>query len=98
MLTIDAILHNIALLLNNIVIPLLMVTATAVFMWGIVRYLTAGGNEDQIAEARRFIVWGIVSLAVVTAVWGLVALLFGFVFGSGLDPAPTIPIDIVQPI
>jgi fumarate reductase subunit D len=98
MYTIEDILSRITVLLNKNVIPLLMVTATAVFMWGIVRYITAGGNEERIAEARKYIVYGIISLAVIVAVWGLVALLFHFVFQKGLDPAPTIPTEIVQPI
>ena len=77
------------------IIPILLLLATAVFLYGIVRYITAGGDEQQLTEARRFIVWGIIALAVMLAVWGLVALLIDFVFDA--TPLPNIPgADIVE--
>ena len=79
------------------IIPILLLLATVVFLYGIVRYLTAQGDEQQLTEARRFIVWGIIALAVMLAVWGLVALLIDFIFDA--TPLPNIPgADIVKPL
>ena len=77
------------------IIPILLLLATAVFLYGVVRYITAGGDEQQLTEARTYIVYGIIALAVMVAMWGLVALLINFVFGT--TPIPNIPgADIVE--
>ena len=93
-MTIGDILINISRALNFI-IPFLLLLATAVFLWGILRYLTAQGDEQQLTEARTFIMYGIISLAVMISVWGLVALLRDFVFDA--TPLPNIPgADMVE--
>ena len=79
--------------LDDIVI-FLMLLATAVFLWVIIKYLTAGGDEEKIKEARSMIIWGIVFLAVMVAVWGFVNIVLDFL-GLGNadapDPIPTGP-------
>ena len=54
------------------VIPILMVLATVVFLWGVIRYITAAGDEDKLKEGRQFIIFGLVGLFVMVAVWGVV--------------------------
>lgn len=71
-------------LLNGIIV-LLMVIATVVFLWGIIKYLRAGGEEENIAEARRLIIWGIIFLTVMVAVWGVVNLLVDFFFHTDTE-------------
>lgn len=61
-------------LLNDI-IGLLMVLATAVFVWGLISYLLAGPDEGKAATARGYMIWGVISLAVIIAMWGLARLL-----------------------
>ncbi|PJE64502.1 MAG: hypothetical protein COU90_01520 [Candidatus Ryanbacteria bacterium CG10_big_fil_rev_8_21_14_0_10_43_42] len=78
----------------NASIVFFVLLATAVFMWGIVRYISAHGDQDQIAEARKFIVWGIIFLAVMVAIWGFVALLLNFVFD---DPNAINNNDVIPP-
>jgi hypothetical protein len=78
----------------NASIAFFVILATAVFLWGVVCYIPARGNEAQIAEARRFIVWGIIFLAVMVAVWGFVALLLNFIFD---DPNAINNNDIIPP-
>ena len=36
----------------NSIVPLFMVVAVAVFLWGIVRYITAAGDEEK-AKSRE---------------------------------------------
>ncbi|TSC79101.1 MAG: hypothetical protein G01um101429_608 [Parcubacteria group bacterium Gr01-1014_29] len=64
----------------NLVITFLVLVATVVFLWGIVRYVTAGGDEEKIKEARQTIIWGIIFLAVMVAVWGFVNIVLDFIF------------------
>ena len=73
----------------NKIIPLLVLLATFVFLWGVVRYITAGGDEEKIREARQLIVYGVVALAVMITVWALVFVVVGAFFGS--DALPALP-------
>lgn len=59
----------------NVVIPLLIALAVVIFLWGVVQYITAGGDEEKGKEARNTMIWGIVGLFVMVAVWGLVNVL-----------------------
>ena len=59
----------------GVVITFFMVVATVIFLYGIITYLTAGGVEDKIKEGKTYMIWGIVALFVMIAVWGLVAVL-----------------------
>lgn len=53
-------------------INFLLVLATLVFLWGILKYITAGGDSAKIAEARSYILWGIIGLAVMASVWAII--------------------------
>ena len=97
MLTIESVIARLALSFNKI-IPILFILATVVFIFGIVRYIAAAGDEQKISEAKRTMVWGVISLAVMVAVWALVYVLITFVFGEA-NPSPFIPgNDIVDKI
>ena len=87
--TFQGIATNILNLLNNGVVPLLFAAATIVFFWGIVKYIGAAGDEDKIAEGRKFMMWGLIGLFVMVAVWGIVSLFVTF-FGFNVQ-APALP-------
>jgi O-antigen/teichoic acid export membrane protein len=86
--TIESILSKTEELLYQ-VIGILVIIATLVFMWGIIRYVSAGGDEDKIKEGRNFMIFGIIGLAVMISVWGLVFLLTN-TFGFEVKPIPRI--------
>lgn len=75
--------------LFNRLIPFLVLVATAIFLWGIVRYITAGEDEEQVKEARRLIAYGVVVLAITITMWALVWVVVSAFLGSGtLPPIP----------
>ena len=80
-MTIETVIQQLSDIFNSI-IPLLVLLATALFLWGIVKYITAGGDEEKLREARNLIVWGIVFLSVIVAVWGFVNIIIDFIFGT----------------
>ncbi len=55
-------------------IPLVIGIAVVVFIWGILKYVVAK-DEDSQKEARSVMIYGIIVLFVMVAVWGLVDLL-----------------------
>lgn len=74
----------------DLVVPILMVIASVVFIWGIITYILAAGNDDRKKEAKSLILWGLVALFVIVAMWGLVQIL-GKTFGVESTGIPTAP-------
>lgn len=59
----------------NIAIYAVMALAVFFFIFGLLKYITAGGDEDKVKEGRSYIVFGIIALFVMVSVWGLVSVL-----------------------
>lgn len=72
-----------------LIIPLLVLTATVILLYGITRYIMSGEDEKKVEEARNLILYGIISLAVMVVVWALVKVLAGAIFGT--SDLPMIP-------
>ncbi len=75
------------------IVPILMVLATVVFLYGVIRYVTAGGDSDKISEGRNYMIYGLIALFVMVAAWGIVAILVDS-FGVGGGTIPIGPGDI----
>lgn len=59
----------------NTLVPLILIVATIVFIWGIVSTLIAGGDVEKRKEGRDLVLYGLIGLFVISAVWGLVAII-----------------------
>jgi uncharacterized membrane protein YqhA len=59
--------------LVQISIPVLVVLALALFIWGVVQFIFTAGDEKVRGEGKKKIAWGVVGLFVIVSVWGLVA-------------------------
>ncbi|MDP2669316.1 MAG: hypothetical protein Q8P07_05850 [bacterium] len=80
--TIQGILGTVSAILSQI-IPILMILATVVFLWGVITYITAGGDEEKAKAGRGYIIWGLIGLFAMVAIWGLVlALVSTFQVGN----------------
>ena len=66
----DSYITNIGDLLGTL-IPILMTIALVVFFWGLVRYLFAAGDPEKASTSKHLMIWGVVALFIMTAVWGL---------------------------
>lgn len=64
----------------NYLIPLLIGLAVFLFIFGLFKYVMAGGDENKIKEARNFIIFGVIGIAVMISVWGLVNLVVATLF------------------
>jgi zinc transporter ZupT len=75
-------------IINNSIIPLIFAVATVMFVWGVVQYFVINADEEKKrAQGKQFMIWGIVALAVMLSVWGLVGIL-GETFGVGVSALP----------
>ena len=73
-------------------LPILIGIALLAFIWGLVKYVAAKDSDSQ-KEARGVMLYGVLALFVIVAVWGLVELVadtFGISTG-GTAPVPGIP-------
>ena len=61
--------------INDAVIPLLFSLAVAMFVWGVVQYVINSDEEAKKEKGKQFMIWGIIGLAVMIGVWGLVHIL-----------------------
>ncbi len=55
----------------NVALGLLGVIAVVIILIGGFKWMTAGGNEDKVAEARKMIFAGIIGLAIILSAWAI---------------------------
>ena len=79
-------------MINNYVIPLIIGLAVVYFLWGVLKYVTAGGDEEKKGQGRDTMIYGIIAIFVVVSVWGLVNVLGGtFNLGNTQGPTDNLP-------
>lgn len=69
----------------NIVIRILITMALVVFVWGIVRFIAAAGNIQEVKKAKGVMTYGIIALAILATMTGIIAFLqtyFGITGGQ----------------
>lgn len=74
----------------NGIIGLLFVLVTLYFVWGIVLYVGAAGDETKMKNGKSHMIWGIIGMAVMAGAWGIVNILLN-TFGVGNSNIPSGP-------
>lgn len=59
----------------NTLMPIIVALALLYFLYGLLKFMTAGGDEGKRKESRDIMLWGIIALFVMVSVWGLVSFL-----------------------
>ena len=83
------------LALVSAVLPVLISLAVVVFVWGVISYVI-GADEEAKKKGRDKIIYGLIGLVVIFAMWGLIAIIaqtFQIGVGSGSQglSAPCVP-------
>lgn len=86
---VNTILENIVDTLN-IVLILAFALLTLYFIWGVIQYVSAAGDEEKINQGKKHMLWGIIGMAVVAAAWALANLLLNYI-GTKQGTGPKIP-------
>jgi uncharacterized membrane protein YuzA (DUF378 family) len=74
-------------LLDQIVV-FLIALAVVWFIWNVISYAMSS-DDDKKSKAKSQMIWGIIAIAVIVSVWGLVAILQG-VFGVSTTGAGSV--------
>lgn len=59
----------------NPFVSLLLGLAVVYFLYGVVRFIVDYGNEATRAEGKKHMIWGIVGLAIMISVYGIINLI-----------------------
>jgi len=57
--------------LINVILTLLGVIAVCIVLLGGFKWMTAGGNEDKVGEAKKLLGAGVIGLVIILAAWGI---------------------------
>ncbi len=61
--------------LMNAIVPFLVGLSVFVVIYGIFGYISHSAEEEKRAEARQFILWGVIFIFAMLSIWGLINLL-----------------------
>ena len=77
----------------NAIVPVLIALAVVFFIWGVIGYLISGDEEAK-KKGRDRMIYGIIGLAVIVGMWGLVNILARTfnISNTGNITLPTIPV------
>lgn len=71
-------LQGVTNLLNSIsrlvdgALPVVVGLALLAFFWGLMKFIFAAGSEDNKEDGKRIMIYGLIGMFVMVAVWGLV--------------------------
>jgi heme/copper-type cytochrome/quinol oxidase subunit 4 len=61
---------------SGVIIPFIFTLAFIIFIWGVVNYMFINGaSEEKRVEGRQFMFYGILGMALLFSVWGVLNLL-----------------------
>lgn len=77
----------------NSLIPMFAGLAVVIFLWGVVKYITAAGDPEKLKSAKGYLIYGLVGLFVFIAMWGIINFVAGLigVTPGGAGTVPTLP-------
>lgn len=76
--------------LIRIATPIVIGLALLFFLYGLMTFILAAGNEEAKDRGKRIMIWGIVALFIMVSVWGIVNLL-NQNLGVNQGVVPTVP-------
>lgn len=75
-------------------LPIIFALALIYFFWGVAKYVLSAGDPKSAAEGKSIMIYGIIALAVMASVYGLINILQTTFIGSsgaGTVTLPTLP-------
>ena len=75
----------------NGAIKVLVALTVLVFIFGVIRYIAAGGDPQATKNARSLILWAVIGFALILGIWGVARFFLVGIFGSESTQIPDVP-------
>ena len=75
----------------NSIIPLFFVVAILYFFWGLVKFIMGAGDAKKVAEGKGIMIWGLVALVIMAALFGIINWLTSAAGINGANTLPNLP-------
>ncbi len=70
-------------------IPIMFGLAIVYFFWGLIKYIRSAGDPKAASEGKSIMIYGVIAIAVMASIWGIVAWLQGTLgVGTGTTGSP----------
>lgn len=79
--------------LLEVIVYALMSFSLLVFLYGLSRYMLGAGDDSKREESRTYIIYGIIGLFVMIAMWGLVGVLTSTFIPTGGVGIPVLNVN-----
>lgn len=66
----------------NVVLGFLGVIAVAIILMGGFKWMTAGGNEDKVGEAKKLLGAGVIGLVIILSAWAIATFVIGQIYNA----------------
>lgn len=77
------------------IIPIMFALAIIYFFWGVIKFIRAAGDPKAAAEGKSIMIYGVIAIAVMISLYGLVAWLTS---SLGITPGGTVILPTVPGI
>ncbi|OGZ29945.1 MAG: hypothetical protein A2931_01805 [Candidatus Niyogibacteria bacterium RIFCSPLOWO2_01_FULL_45_48] len=77
-MTIDNFLRQLADKIINPLIAIFVGIALLYFIWGVIEFLAQAGNEEAKTTGKKHMIWGIIGMAIMLGVGGIIKILQSF--------------------
>lgn len=75
----------------GVAVPIAIALALIYFIWGVIKYVISQDEEEK-TKARQQIIYGIIGMFIIVAIWGIVSFIANYL---GVTPADTTTIPKV---
>lgn len=77
----------------NVALGMLGIVAVVIVLWGGFRWMTAGGNEEKVGEARKIIFSGIIGIAIILSAWAIARFVLEQLYIATVEDASSYPLE-----
>lgn len=83
---IDTLARNISSEIIQPLILLLFALALLYFFWGIAKFIGSVGSDEQRKEGRKHMLWGLIGMAIMISVYGIIELIENTLYQGETPP------------